>query len=113
MINARKVAAHTSMGDIINGHACLEDHLGNEIADACSRAASEMELHWRPVAEYLAKIESVAYLLARRLSFIEALDHQTRGPILVPEPTQAQSPDLPSVEIATRGAHDALGKQCH
>ncbi len=94
-----KVAAHQHLASAISGQQSLFDYLGNHLADAAAGAAAERALAASERAEAIATWECRAFIVAKRLAFIEAWHWRQpcREELLAPEPLPPWEPPEPSL----------------
>ncbi len=67
-----KVDAHLGAFGVAEGRIPMHDHIANELADLASRLAASHTVVAQPSSAHNAKLEAVAYLIARRLAVIES-----------------------------------------
>ena len=81
----RKVKAHQSISAVYAGKISMLEYVGNHLADAAADAAAQVLQSRANTCQHVERWTGIAYLIAHRLSFIEAYRWRSISR-LVPEP---------------------------
>ncbi len=94
-----KVDAHQHPSKIITGGMPLDAYIGNHLADAAANAAAERALGQSERAAAVAEWETRAFIIARRLAYVEAWHwrNDSREELLAPEPLPPWQPPEPAI----------------
>ncbi len=94
--SVRKVKAHRSILAVFAGRLSMQEYVGNHLADAAADAAAHVLQPPAWACQHVEHWTGIAYLIARRLSFIEAARWRSISR-LVPEPSLPEVAVPPSV----------------
>ena len=112
-LEPRKVKAHLTLQEVLEGTISFDNYVGNGVADAVATAAANHFEEPPPVLRAAEKDFGIAVMLSKRLACIEAACWEAAAAKEVAKPTFPPLPSLINVEHSIEAEQKKIRDRGH